>query len=468
MAMAAALVAVGLFFYGPPVLGEIQARFLPDRVALRTALAQPEMAELRAAYAERDYKPIWISGGKARPEAAAIVRILETSDLDGLNPQSYQGPLLARDLAKLQGAARADRAGLESRLTRAYVAYVADLHRPSAEADMLYTDEALQPNRPSRAQAAHQLATSRGLPEAIRQGTRMNPLYLQYRHALQERRASGPVDPETEKLLLINLDRTRALPVDLGPRFVLVDTASSELTMYENGRPVDGMKVVVGAPHEQTPPIAGLIRYAVFNPSWNVPPDLTRDSFAPRIRAHRGVLDALQMDVWSDYTAKARKLDPADIDWGSVARGERAVWLRQRPGPQNAMGAVKFMLPNELGIYLHDTPNRALFARAQRAYSAGCVRVEDYRRLAQWLYAKPNVGPATADHDQRMDLPTPIPVYLTYLTLAPRDGGVVVRPDVYGRDPLLWAKISARDAGNAPPRIAGAAKLDHNPAEPVA
>ncbi len=468
MAVASLAIAVGLFFYGPPLLGQIQAQVLPDRIALREALERPDMADLRGPYSERYYKPIWISGSKARPEASAIIRILETSDLDGLAPQRYRGPVLARDLSRLGAASAEARAATEIRLTGAYVAYIADLHTPAAEADMIYTDEALRPNRPTRASAAHQLATSRSLAEAITQATRMNPLYLQYRHALQERRASGPVDADTEKLLLINLDRTRALPVDLGARFVLVDTASSELTMYENGRPVDGMKVVVGAPHEQTPPIAALIRYAVFNPSWNVPPDLTRDSFAPRIRAHRGVLDSLQMDVWSDYTPKAKKLDPANIDWSSVARGERAVWLRQRPGPQNAMGAVKFMLPNELGIYLHDTPNKALFARSQRAYSAGCVRVEDYRRLAQWLYAKPQVGPTTPDHDQRMDLPAPVPVYLAYLTLVPKDGALVVRPDVYGRDAPLWAQIAARNSSNAATQVAAAAKPGRSVAEPVA
>jgi murein L,D-transpeptidase YcbB/YkuD len=201
------------------------------------------------------------------------------------------------------------------------------------------------------------------------------------------------------------------------------------------------MKVVVGTPEQQTPAMAALIRYAVFNPNWNVPPDLTRDTYAPRIRADRAVLRSLQMDVWSDYTPQAQMLDPASVDWSSVARGGKAVWLRQRPGPQNAMGAVKFMLPNVLGIYLHDTPNRELFAREPRTFSAGCIRVEDYKRFARWLYGRDSVGPTSAKPEQRIDLPTPVPVYITYLTAAPLGGGVESRADVYRRDPAVLAQL---------------------------
>ena len=212
------------------------------------------------------------------------------------------------------------------------------------------------------------------------------------------------------------------------------------------------MKVVVGKPDEATPQMAGVIRYALFKPNWNVPPDLTQKVYAPRIRTDLSALDALDMDVWSDYTANARKLDPKAVDWDGVVQGRQSVWLRQRPGPRNSMGAVKFMLPNTLGIYLHDTPNKGLFASDQRTFSAGCVRVEDYKRLARWLYGG-DVGPTGDAPEQRFDLKAPTPVYITYLTAASLNGEVVARKDVYGRDALVIAQLqkgqrAARRAGS--------------------
>jgi murein L,D-transpeptidase YcbB/YkuD len=193
------------------------------------------------------------------------------------------------------------------------------------------------------------------------------------------------------------------------------------------------MKVIVGAKAEQTPQLAGLIRYAIFNPYWNVPPDLTQRTYAPRILAKRSALNDLRMDAWSDFAPNAKVLDPAKVDWAAIAHGETNGWLRQRPGPNNSMGAVKFMLPNTLGIYLHDTPEKALFARDQRNFSAGCVRVEDYRRLAKWLYQGADVGPKGDAPEQHVDLPAPVPVYILYLTVLPQEPGNPYR-DPYGRD----------------------------------
>jgi len=245
-------------------------------------------------------------------------------------------------------------------------------------------------------------------------------------------------------LMLINLERLRALPINLGRHFILVDAASARLWMFEGDREVDSMKVIVGKPEEPTPMMAGVIRYAIFNPFWNVPPDLVRTVYVPRIRANRAALAALRMDPWSDYTADAHKLDPSAVDWASVQAGSVNVGLRQRPGADNSMGAVKFMLPNELGIYLHDTPNKTLFSKPQRTFSAGCVRVEDYRRLARWLYQRGDAGAKGDAPDQRVDLQRPVPVYISYLTAMPEAGAVTVAKDVYGRDGALLATLRVR------------------------
>ena len=119
----------------------------------------------------------------------------------------------------------------------------------------------------------------------------------------------------------------------------------------------------------------------------------------------------------------------------------RYLRVRQLPGADNMMGAVKFMLPNNLGIYLHDTPDKSLFARESRTASSGCVRLEDAQRLARWLFGE---TPVVSGLNQRVDLPSPVPVYVTYFTAWPEPQGVVTRADVYGRDPALFARLGQR------------------------
>src|SRR5690606_40226466 len=140
----------------------------------------------------------------------------------------------------------------------------------------------------------------------------------------------------------------------------------------------------------------------------------------------------LNMDVWSDFTARGVRLEPNLVDWDAVARGEATAWLRQRPGPHNAMGTVKFMLPNLLGIYLHDTPAKQLFDLEHRHLSAGCVRVEDADRLRRWLFRGLDVGARGPEPEQRFALQSPGPGYIVYLTAIPEGGGGPVRPDGRG------------------------------------
>jgi L,D-transpeptidase YcbB len=244
-----------------------------------------------------------------------------------------------------------------------------------------------------------------------------------------------------EAMIRANLERARALPADLGRRYVLVDTASAQLRLYEDGRQVDSMKVVVGKASEQTPKMAAFIRYVTLNPYWNVPPDLVQRRIAPAVLS-QGVsyLQGKNYAVFEDWDDDAARVDPAKVDWAAVAAGRRELPVRQLPGRDNAMGDMKFMLPNEHGIYLHDTPDRHLFGQANRRHSAGCVRVEDARRLARWLFGR-NVR-ARGDAEQNVNLPEPVPVYITYFTVTPGDGGgLAFSDDPYDRDRVLMARL---------------------------
>jgi murein L,D-transpeptidase YcbB/YkuD len=128
-------------------------------------------------------------------------------------------------------------------------------------------------------------------------------------------------------------------------------------------------------------------------------------------------------------------ISAAQVNWKAVASGGTSLRMRQRPGGGNVMGAMKFMLPNRLGIYLHDFPDKSLFARADRRISSGCVRLEDAPRLARFLFGGAAPSPAGAAPEQRVDLPEPVPVYIIYLTALPDPArGVALQKDVYARD----------------------------------
>ncbi len=462
-ALGAALLAAVLVLFVAgcsPASGDWRSFVLPDRIALRLALNSPDEAMLRQAYATRDFQPIWTGGQVQRDGARQLVRRLATSDRDGLTPARYGPQALGKRLDEAAKASLRQRARTELLLTAAYVEYVHDLHTPAVGDDLAYTDRDLQPPFRDRAEIARRLAGAAWPQGAIEDATQMNGFYVRMRDALAHQRSIAPRNDAAETGLLLNLDRLRALPSKLGDRFVLVDVAANRLWLYQDNQPMDSMKVVVGAPNGQTPQMAALIRYAIYNPFWNVPPDLTRDTYAPRIAANLSALADLRMDAWSGFTANAQVLSPRAVDWTAVAQGQTVGWLRQRPGPANSMGAVKFMLPNELGIYLHDTPQRELFDKDARFFSAGCIRVEDYRRLSRWLFSGVEItaqGPAA---EQRFDLPSPVPVYIVYLTARVESGVVRVLPDVYGRDRL-------RPPASAPPPARAAAPVTA-PANPKA
>jgi murein L,D-transpeptidase YcbB/YkuD len=200
------------------------------------------------------------------------------------------------------------------------------------------------------------------------------------------------------------------------------------------------MKAVVGSKATQTPMMAALIRYANVNPYWNLPPEFNVTMVAPRVLEQGlGYLTDRKYEVFANWSEDSPELEPADVDWQAVADGKTSLRIRRGPGPGNSMGDIKFMLPNDLGIYLHDTHDKTVFAATNRWVSNGCVRVEDAQRLAAWLFGEmPHV--ADPNVETRVDLQQPVPVFLTYLTVAATDEGVVFRSDPYGRDTAVLAR----------------------------
>jgi murein L,D-transpeptidase YcbB/YkuD len=249
-----------------------------------------------------------------------------------------------------------------------------------------------------------------------------------------------------EQLIIINMERAKRLPAPEEQRkYAIVDAGNARLSLWENGRKVDEMKVVVGKAETATPMMAAYIKYASVNPYWNVPPELVRNLVGPRVAA-QGVsyLTDREYQVLTDYSDNAQTIDPHTVDWQAVVDGRQDVRLRRLPSPANSMGMMKFMLPNYFGIYLHDSPEKDHFTKNELWISNGCVRVEDYKRLATWLFG----GYVPKGHDpkveEEVDLPKPVPVYMTYLTAQPTANGIQFMPDHYGRDAHLMERFGTQ------------------------
>jgi murein L,D-transpeptidase YcbB/YkuD len=221
-----------------------------------------------------------------------------------------------------------------------------------------------------------------------------------------------------------NLERYRWMPRSLGDRYVLVNVPQFYLHAYDSGHKSLEMKVIVGQEYEDkaTPVFSDSMEYVVFRPYWNVTPNIAAKEVFPKGPEY---LAANDMEVYNDH-------------------GRRAV--RQRPGPKNALGFVKFLFPNDYNIYLHDTPNHDLFDKDVRAFSHGCIRVEKPDELAQWVLGWDADRVQSAMHgsdNHQVTLPKKIPVYIVYFTAFVQDGHLNFGNDLYDRDSQLVAEMKA-------------------------
>lgn len=406
------------------------------RPAAAAALAPVRVpAEVAAFYRERGSRPIWVTRRGVRPEALRLAGEIAAAADHGLDPERYGATELKAALAAAESGDPAARARADLLLSRAYPAFVADLRVPAGGSrGMTWVDSELAPEPPEARALLEAAAAAPDLGRHLADATAMNPLYEALSRGYARRRAAAKLAPAEEAAIRANLDRARLIPA-LPGRYVIVDTGSARLWMIDGDR-VDGpMPVIVGKPDMQTPAMAGLIRYVTLNPWWNVPPDLARTRARRVLRSGPGFLERERMELLSDWSDRARVIPASQVNWAAVASGRTSLRMRQRPGGSNVMGAMKFMLPNRLGIYLHDFPDKSLFARSDRRLSSGCVRLADAPRLARFLFGGPAPRPAGSAPEQRVDLPEPVPVYITYLTALPDPTrGIALQKDVYARD----------------------------------
>jgi murein L,D-transpeptidase YcbB/YkuD len=215
------------------------------------------------------------------------------------------------------------------------------------------------------------------------------------------------------------------------------------LTLYQDGQPVDSMKVITGTSELPTPLIASVMYYITYHPYWHAPDHLVRKTIAPNVlKLGMPYLKSHGYHVIEDWSEHPTIVDASTVDWKGAAAGKVHLKIQQDPGPLNSMGILKFPFPNPQDIYLHDTPDHAKFALANRNLSNGCVRVEDAKRLGRWLLGHEPVSPGS-DAELRVQLPQGIPIYLTYITAQARDGKLTYLPDIYG-----WDRAAPQFASN--------------------
>jgi murein L,D-transpeptidase YcbB/YkuD len=411
----------------------------PAALAPSAALAAraPDTASAVAEfYRSRGGAPLWFAprSGNAAQE---LLTLLSTARADNLNPSRYNVKGVAR---AIQSAQRGDVQRADMVLSQAFLAFARDVERDPG--GVIYVDSALKPTPPSAAELLGQASQASSLAEFVQNEGWMNPIYGKLRLAL----ASRLYRSERERqLLALNLERARALPSGNG-RYVIVNAPAARLYMYDNGQVVDSMRVVAGRPDPiaQTPMMNAYIRYVALNPYWNSPADITAKKLAPTIlKEGRAYFRNRGYELLSDWGDHPRVIDPMSIDWHAVAAGRVQARLRQKPGPANSMGKMKFMFPNAQGIWLHDTPEQEKIDEAARLQSNGCVRLEDAARFARWLFNGRPPRPQGAKPEQKVNLPAPVPIYLTYLTAVPSGTSIVYFDDFYGKDRARLSRLAS-------------------------
>jgi murein L,D-transpeptidase YcbB/YkuD len=250
-----------------------------------------------------------------------------------------------------------------------------------------------------------------------------------------------PVERRIDQII-VNLERWRWLPENLGVRYVLVNIAGFTLDVIDQDNTTLSMRVVVGQPYRRTPVFSSSISYLVFNPFWEVPISIAVKDKLPLIKSDPGMLAKQGYTLLEGWGASETIVDPLMVNWATITAKNFRFRLRQSPGPHNALGRVKFMFPNEFSVYLHDTPSRELFSRDSRPFSSGCIRLERPLELAELLLAGDPAWDRAAivraigtRKEKTVRLPQAVPVHLLYWTAwVDSDNALQFRDDIYFRD----------------------------------
>ena len=287
--------------------------------------------------------------------------------------------------------------------------------------------------------------------EALEEGVK----HFQFRHNLNQDGVIGkntaaemsvPVENRINQIR-VNLERARWVMHKLDPDFLLVNIARYNLFRFTNGKVVYSSPVIVGKTFHQSPIFKAQMKYMVINPTWTLPYSIATKETLPKLKKDPGYLPARNMIIMD---RSGKKLDPSKIDFNKYSTSNFPFTIRQEPGPNNALGEVKFMFPNSYSVYVHDTPNRSLFSSEERAFSHGCIRLQKKWELLMNLMDDPEVWNIDKINEilgsgktTNINLPKPIDIIILYLTAtSDNDGRIYFFKDIYKRDKAVLSELS--------------------------
>ncbi|MCH8551144.1 MAG: L,D-transpeptidase family protein [Natronospirillum sp.] len=304
---------------------------------------------------------------------------------------------------------------------------------------------------PERPQNPNQFDAA--LEEAVRNFQSRHGLDADGRVGSQTLAAINVPIAERAEQIRLNLERWRWLPAELEEDRIWVDLTAYEVHMHLHGEH-HSMRAVIGKPDRMTRVFRGEMTYMEINPTWRVPQRIAREMLLPQVQQDANYLQRNNYRVFEGWHSGAAEVDPDSVDWLAMRPEDLGYRFEQMPDPGNAMGQYKFMFPNRNAIYLHDTPSQAYFNQADRARSAGCVRLHDPSFFADLLVREDIGARDRLNMARRVDDPTvvslnePVPIYLVYFTVMVDSRGLPeFREDIYDRDPLMREAMQYRAFG---------------------
>ena len=474
----------------------------PSGVALR------QIDDLRRFYAARDFQPAWIGAG-----SALVLATLSRTDEEGLDSADYRTRQLdgsveeelrlsdtlfhyARDvyLGRVPSSTMADYArapfDFASALSRALASgTLADFlaYLPPANHEYRELKVSLAFYRALAAKHGWQVIPAEGsikldahdpridalrrrlriedpllsdarndpgnkeLEAAVRRYQERNALEVDGRAGRQTIEALNVPPAARVDQIIANMERWRWLPRTLGSRYIMVNSADATLMAVSDGNVVLNSHAIVGKRTTPTPMFSANAVAVTVNPFWNIPDPIARNEMLPKLRHNANYLASQHIEIVDGAAG-----DPygTGIDWRSTSRTNFHYTLRQLPGADNALGYVKLEMPNRFNSYLHDTPSRSLFAKSDRHFSHGCMRVEQIRPLASFALTGDTAAgleklqnAIDSGETKQLPLDRPLPVYIVYWTaIASQDGTAGFRSDIYGRDARLLAALAGQSS----------------------
>jgi L,D-transpeptidase YcbB len=460
----------------------------PAACALAERLAGPagrlsreeeaERAALVAFYAARRCEPLWVAGGGLRARGAAVVAEIAGSDAWGLEASAFRLPAASGTLASGEAAEA------EALISRAVLKYARFARGGRAEPTSLSRNLDRALDLPDPQHVIREIAEAEDPASYLR---RLNPQHPQFEALRQAylalRRApagvseaAGPgragTGPEASpRRLLVNMEEWRWMPDDLGDFYVWVNVPEFLLRVVKNGKVIHAQRVIVGKPDKQTPIFSAHLEQVIFHPTWGVPDSIKIADILPSLlRGSSRILERYNLRVQRG----GRDIDPAGVDWASADM--RTIHIYQPPGGGNVLGNVKFRFPNKHDVYMHDTPDKYLFKAGARAFSHGCMRLSEPDRLAELLLLEDQGWPVSrvaaavngGPPNNAISLQRPIPVHVTYFTVALAENKLVTFPDIYGHETRIAlgmegkAYLIAKTPANEPTQAEVIGRLSEN------